>query len=89
MLQQVIGDARSSGQSHISVVGHTDTTGSDAYNLRLSKKRASVVKDALVDMGARRKAVDASGVGKNDLAVPTADNVREAKNRRALVTMQP
>ena len=34
-------------------------------------------------MGARRAAIQASGVGKTDLAVPTPDGVKEAKNRRA------
>lgn len=89
VLQQAISDARNGGQSHISVVGHTDTVGSARYNRRLSKKRANVVKDALVDMGARRAAVSATGVGKTDLAVPTGNGVREAKNRRAVVTLQP
>lgn len=88
-LQQAINTARAGGQTHIAVVGHTDTVGSQRYNLRLSKKRANVVKDALVDMGARRGAIAATGVGKTDLAVPTDDGVREAKNRRAVVTLQP
>lgn len=89
VLQQAINDARVGRQLHIAVVGHTDTVGSQRYNLRLSKKRANVVKEALVDMGARRQAVDATGVGKNDLAIPTADGVREPRNRRAVVTLSP
>ena len=89
VLQQVIDDARTGRQSHIDVVGHTDTSGPAGYNLRLSKRRASVVKDALVDMGARREAVEATGVGKSDLAVPTPDGVREARNRRAAVSLLP
>jgi len=89
MLQQAINDARAGRQSHISVVGHTDTVGSARYNLRLSKKRANVVKDALVDMGARREAVAATGVGKTDLAVPTGEGVNEPRNRRAVVMLQP
>jgi OOP family OmpA-OmpF porin len=89
VLQQAIADARSGGQAHIAVVGHTDTSGSARYNMRLSKKRANVVKDALADMGARRAAISTTGVGKTDLAVPTGDGVREPKNRRAVVTLQP
>ena len=88
-LQQAINAARAGGQTHIAVVGHTDTVGSQRYNLKLSRKRANVVKDALVDMGARRSAVVATGVGKTDLAVPTDDGVREPKNRRAVVTLEP
>jgi outer membrane protein OmpA-like peptidoglycan-associated protein len=40
-------------------------------------------------MGARREAIQVSGVGENDLAVQTPDGVREAKNRRAVVTLLP
>ncbi|MEJ0042539.1 MAG: OmpA family protein [Rhizomicrobium sp.] len=89
VLQQAITTARAGGQSHITVVGHTDTSGSAAYNQALSVKRANVVTETLVDMGARREAIQVSGVGETDLAVPTPDGVRESKNRRAVVTLMP
>lgn len=89
VLQQAINNARSGGQSHITVVGHTDTSGSAEYNQQLSVKRANVVEEALVDMGARREAVQTSGVGESDLAVQTADGVKEAKNRRTVITLIP
>jgi outer membrane protein OmpA-like peptidoglycan-associated protein len=89
VLTNVINTARAGGQSHISVVGHTDTSGSAAYNQRLSVRRANVVVEALVDMGARRAAIQASGVGETDLAVQTPDGVKEAKNRRAVIDLTP
>ncbi|HEY4943780.1 MAG TPA: OmpA family protein [Rhizomicrobium sp.] len=89
VLQQAIATARAGGQSRITVVGHTDTSGSASYNQALSVKRANVVTETLVDMGARREAIQISGVGENDLAVPTPDGVREPKNRRAVVTLMP
>ena len=89
VITNAINTARAGGQSHITVVGHTDTSGPDAYNKRLSLKRANVVVEALVDMGARRAAIQASGVGKADLAVATPDGVKEAKNRRAVIALQP
>jgi outer membrane protein OmpA-like peptidoglycan-associated protein len=89
VLTNVINTARTGGQSHISVVGHTDTSGSAEYNQKLSVRRANVVVEALVDMGARRAAIKASGVGKNDLAVQTGDNVKEAKNRRTVIDLMP
>ena len=48
-----------------------------------------MVVEALVDMGARRAAIQASGVGKTDLAVHTPDGVKEAKNRRAVIDLAP
>ena len=89
VLTNVINTARAGGQSRITVVGHTDTSGSAAYNQRLSVHRANVVVEALVDMGARRAAIQASGVGESDLAVPTEDGVKEAKNRRAVIGILP
>jgi outer membrane protein OmpA-like peptidoglycan-associated protein len=89
VLTQAIAAARAGGQTHITVVGHTDTSGSSEYNQQLSVRRANVVKDVLVQMGARAEAVEVSGVGETDLAVQTADGVREPKNRRSVVTLNP
>ena len=85
----MIATARSGGQSRITVVGHTDTAGSADANQALSLKRANHIADALVDMGARREAIQTSGVGETDLAVPTPDGVKEAQNRRVVVTLVP
>ncbi len=89
VITNAINTARAGGQSRITVVGHTDTSGSAAYNQRLSVRRANVVVEALVDMGARRAAIQASGVGKSDLAVPTPDGVKEARNRRSVIALIP
>jgi outer membrane protein OmpA-like peptidoglycan-associated protein len=89
VITDVINSARSGGQTHIAIVGHTDTSGSAEYNQRLSVHRANVVVEALVDLGARRAAIKASGVGENDLAVQTADGVKEAKNRRSVIDLKP
>jgi outer membrane protein OmpA-like peptidoglycan-associated protein len=89
VITNVINTARAGGQSHITVVGHTDTVGGVDFNQRLSVRRANVVVEALVDMGARRAAIQASGVGKTDLAVQTPDQTREAKNRRTVIDLLP
>ena len=81
--------ARKGGQSHIKVVGHTDTSGSDDYNQRLSVRRAKVVKEVMVQMGARPDSIVTSGVGETDLAVQTGDGVREPKNRRSVISLIP
>jgi outer membrane protein OmpA-like peptidoglycan-associated protein len=88
-LTNVINTARAGSQTNITVVGHTDTSGDAGYNQKLSVHRANVVVEALVDMGARRPAIHASGVGETDLAVVTPDGVKEAKNRRAVISPQP
>lgn len=89
VLRQVIAAARAGGQSRIMVVGHSDTSGSAEANQALSLKRANMIADALATMGARRDAIQTSGVGETDLEVPTGDGVKEARNRRAVVTLLP
>lgn len=89
VLTQVINTVRAGGQTHITVVGHTDTSGPADYNQHLSVERANVVVEALVDLGARRKSIRASGVGETDLAVETGDGVREPKNRRTVIDLTP
>ena len=88
-IQQSVDAARRGQQSRITIVGHTDTSGSARFNQRLSERRASVVRDVMVQMGARAEAIQTSGVGESDLAVQTADGVKEAKNRRSVVTLLP
>jgi OOP family OmpA-OmpF porin len=88
-ISAAIDAARRGQQSRIVVVGHTDTSGSPGYNQALSVRRANVVKDVLVQMGARPESIQVSGVGEGDLAVPTGDGVKEPKNRRSVITLQP
>ena len=89
VLTNVINTARTGGQTRINVVGHTDSSGSSEYNQALSLRRANVVVEALVNMGARREAITATGVGETQLAVATGDGVREPRNRRTVVGLAP
>jgi OOP family OmpA-OmpF porin len=81
--------AHDSRAGHIDVLGHADTSGGGPYNQRLSERRAKVVREVMIQMGARPAAVTAKGMGERDLAVPTPDGVRETRNRRALVSLTP
>lgn len=67
----------------IVVTGHTDTVGTVKYNQILSERRAVSVKQEFALLGVPNESVGVQGVGKNDLLVPTNDQVREAQNRRA------
>jgi OmpA-OmpF porin, OOP family len=67
------------------VVGHTDTSGSPAYNQKLSVRRAEAVKKALVAKGVAAKSITTEGKGETQLLVKTGDNVREPSNRRAQI----
>lgn len=73
----------------VAVEGHTDTVGSQDYNVPLSRDRAEAVADALVRDGVNPQRIDARGYGKAYLAVPTADNVPDRRNRRVLIRLIP
>ncbi len=73
----------------VRVEGHTDSIGSDAYNMDLSKRRANAVKNLLVQRGIADSRIDTVGYGKT---MPVATNDTEAgrqKNRRVEIKIAP
>ena len=67
---------------HVNVEGHTDSIGTDEYNLKLSERRANAVRDYLTSNGINSANVGAVGLGKAD---PVASNDTAAgrqQNRR-------
>ena len=89
VVQQAAQYSQAGGTAQVTVVGHTDTSGSVRYNLRLSERRAKAVADALVGLGVQQGALNVSWVGKTDLAVPTPDGVKEPLNRRTTINIVP
>ncbi|MET3717218.1 OmpA family protein [Pseudomonas sp. PvP001] len=75
--------------ARLSVSGHTDSVGRDAYNQRLSEQRAKAVTDYLVSSGVpRASVVSVKGMGE---AQPVADNDTadgRAMNRRTEILIQ-
>jgi outer membrane protein OmpA-like peptidoglycan-associated protein len=75
--------------TRVEITGHTDNTGSDAYNLDLSSRRAISVADVLVDTGVLSSRIGTIGAGE---ARPIATNETEAgkaQNRRVEVRIIP
>ncbi len=79
--------ARNCNLGAVTVTGHTDTSGSADYNIGLSERRASVVRDALVARGLPAGGIATSARGETELARATNDGVREPLNRRTAVTI--
>jgi len=65
----------------VQVTGFTDTSGSAAYNQKLSERRANAVAEVLVQDGVPQTNLVVTGRGQNDLRVPTPDGVREPQSR--------
>ncbi len=79
--------AKQFGSAEITVVGHTDTVGSNSYNMRLSLRRSGAVKAELVQDGIKGDMIQASGKGETELMVETGDGVKEPQNRRATINL--
>ncbi len=72
----------------ISVVGHTDTSGSQAYNYALGGRRAEAVQKMLIERGIPASQIVAVSAGEEDLKVWTPDGVPNAENRRVRVVKE-
>ena len=87
-IKQAADAYKTKGSARVTATGHTDTSGSDAYNMALSLRRANTVKDALVQNGVPASAISVVGRGEAGLLVQTGDNVREPQNRRVEIVIQ-
>jgi outer membrane protein OmpA-like peptidoglycan-associated protein len=81
---------QSNPQAAFKVEGHTDSFGSDLYNLVLSQRRAETVKDWLVqNMSIDSNRIQTQGYGKSRLIVPGDRSVEEQQlNRRVEIVIR-
>jgi iron complex outermembrane receptor protein len=85
IVDQAANNATPAKATEITVTGHTDTVGSEAYNMRLSRRRAESVAAELEKEGITSSEIEIVAKGKHDLLVPTGDGVREPQNRRVTI----
>jgi len=64
------------------IEGHTDDTGDEGYNLKLSERRAQSVKDYLISKGVDKDRLKVRGMGESSPFVPNKDDESRRKNRR-------
>ncbi len=90
--RQIIADAAQASTrvatTRIEVAGHTDNTGTAAYNQKLSLRRANAVAAELVRLGVPRTAIDIMAFGESRPLVATAPNTREPQNRRVEIVLK-
>ncbi|HEY8537955.1 MAG TPA: OmpA family protein, partial [Steroidobacteraceae bacterium] len=85
VLDAVAADLKKYPRLRIELQGHTDSTGSDSYNLDLSQRRAEAVRDYLIEQGVSPQQLTAKGYGETE---PIADNstaAGRAANRRVVM----
>ena len=82
VLAPLIAYLKENPDREVALEGHTDSVGSDAYNLELSRRRAEAVRDLLIQSGISGERIVAQGLGES---YPVASNATEAgrlQNRR-------
>ncbi len=73
----------------IHVVGHTDNSGSEEYNQRLSERRAKNVRQYLALSGIDPGRIKTEGRGENDPVAPNDTNQNRKRNRRVDIVIKP
>lgn len=88
VMAEALAAAVTRGGGDIVVTGHTDTTGAGPANDALSQRRAQQVRQMFVERAFPTNRIEAVGRGERELAIPTADEVDEAQNRRVTIEVR-
>ncbi|UCG08712.1 MAG: OmpA family protein [Desulfobacterales bacterium] len=87
-IKEIITEIEKRASTDIDVIGHTDRSGTDEFNMALSRRRAQRVRDLLVAEGIAPEAIRVAFHGEGSPLIPTADNVPEPRNRRVEVIVR-
>ena len=88
ILDDVAAAYREGRKTIVALDGHADRSGSNAYNQRLSERRAGAAKAALVTRGVPVDAIATAAFGETRPRVATADGVRQQENRRVEIEIR-
>ncbi|MGM0584507.1 MAG: OmpA family protein [Pseudomonadota bacterium] len=75
--------------SYIDIIGHTDSTGSDEYNMQLSRRRAEAVAYELIDRGVHSARIETAGRSETQPVATNATREGRAQNRRVEIRIVP
>ena len=73
--------------SELLIVGHTDSVGTDAYNLALSQRRAEAAAAYLAAQGVDRARLSSRGLGEGEPVAPNDSDAGRSRNRRVEVAI--
>jgi len=73
--------------SDLLIAGHTDSVGTDSYNLGLSQRRAEAAATFLASQGVDRSRVSSRGLGETEPVAPNETDAGRSKNRRVEVAI--
>ena len=88
LVPEILAAVRALAVPEVIVIGHTDTMGDRKSNLALGLKRATAVRNILVEAGLSATLVEVTSHGEGDLLVKTRDKTPEPRNRRVEITVR-
>jgi OOP family OmpA-OmpF porin len=86
-VKQMASELESADIASIQVIGHTDSTGPEEFNQKLSEKRAAAVRDALIADGINPDIVESRGMGESQPVADNSTSQGRAKNRRVEINI--
>jgi OOP family OmpA-OmpF porin len=89
ILREAADTLKENPEINIIVEGHTDGKGSEAYNQRLSNRRAAAVREYLEKLAVRASRMTTRGKGKSEPVAGNDTDEGRAQNRRVELLMQP
>jgi outer membrane protein OmpA-like peptidoglycan-associated protein len=84
ILEENLATLKKHSDIKVTLVGHTDDSATDGYNLDLGRRRAQIVKDWLVANGISADRIKITSKGKTQPAIPNVDDANRKYNRRVV-----
>lgn len=87
-IKEIIIEIEKRASNDIEVIGHTDRSGTDEFNMTLSQNRAVKVRELLIAANIAPTAIRVGFHGEGNPLITTVDNVPEPRNRRVEVIVR-
>jgi outer membrane protein OmpA-like peptidoglycan-associated protein len=89
IVAEVVKEMKENPQLRAHLIGHADATGSDQYNMGLSKRRAEATRNAMVRQGIAADRITVEWKGEREPIAPNDTREGRAKNRRVEIILRP
>lgn len=86
-IENLVVSLKNNPETNILIVGHTDATGTDAYNYRLSERRAASVKSFAASQGISSSRLTTEGRGETEAIADNTSESGRAQNRRVEIVI--
>ena len=88
LVPEVLKTVKERAFPEVAVVGHTDTMGQPQANIELGRRRATFVRNLLVEVGLDANLIEVTSHGEVDQLISTPDATPESRNRRVEIVVR-